>query len=461
MALKKYKNKAIVLILCIWLLIMVTIAVFALVRSSSGQLVQSRAVAGNVRARWAAFAGINYAIAAILADDNKIDSLADPIFNSPEFREHDLGDQLSFSIGTEGKSLAESIQTGISGVSDESARLNPYIFLRELATKPPIDNADPLYQLAVAIALRSGLSLEYDPLVSVPDIRKLIAAENMAFNEVYGEDANLNYMIDWNENDGLLSFPPDNADAKLQGGYLHNLTLFTFQENCDSQGERCVNINTATTSELAATGMLLPGNILWIIANRPFFSRAELFSPDITPEEFIEPVTENRREALKSAVEKVLKNAANVPQQVIVSQPPTTEAVRLLFDQITIDSASYLPGQVNINTVGPSVLSALTGLNRNTVDALLSYRDSLSGGFTCPADIFASGVITYAQLLDIVEKITLRSNFFSITSTGKCSKTNRCYQVNVVVSRYRFPGQSAPYQILRQSAFPFNAFNND
>ncbi len=401
----KIKNKAIVLILCIWLLIMVTIAVFALVRSSSGQLIQSRAIAGNVRARWAAFAGVNYAIAAILADDRKIDCLSDPIFNSPELREHDLGDQLSFTIGAGSKDLTDSIVTGIRGVADVSACLNPFIFLRELAVSPAADFADPLYRLAVSIALRSGISLEYDPATSIPDIRELIKAENLACHEIYGEDVNFNNMIDWNENDGLVSFPPDNADGKLQRGYLHDLTLLSFQENCDSQGNRCININTATSSELAATGMLLPGNILWIIANRPFFSKAELFSPDIIPADFIEPVTEQRRQALKEAVEAAVKNAANAPERVIIPQPPSTEAVRLLFDQITIDSAGYLPGQVNINTVGPSVLAALTRLNRNTVDALLAYRDSLSSGFTCPADIFASGVITYLNWSILLKRL--------------------------------------------------------
>ncbi|MHC4497231.1 MAG: type II secretion system minor pseudopilin, partial [Planctomycetota bacterium] len=60
---------------------------------------------------------------------------------------------------------------------------------------------------------------------------------------LYGEDTNLNGILDDNENDGDLSDPPDNRNGRLDTGFYDYVTVYSAEANVDSQGNERININ--------------------------------------------------------------------------------------------------------------------------------------------------------------------------------------------------------------------------
>ena len=59
---------------------------------------------------------------------------------------------------------------------------------------------------------------------------------------LYGEDANLNGVLDSNEDDGDHSPPPDNSDGKLDPGILEYVTTFTTEPKTNASGEARVDV---------------------------------------------------------------------------------------------------------------------------------------------------------------------------------------------------------------------------
>ena len=80
---------------------------------------------------------------------------------------------------------------------------------------------------------------------------------------LYGEDANLNGILDPNENDGDVLPPTDNADGLLQPGLLEYVTIYS-QEPTNYMITNAgvatniarVNVTGAPNSTVAITGVL-------------------------------------------------------------------------------------------------------------------------------------------------------------------------------------------------------------
>ena len=83
----------------------------------------------------------------------------------------------------------------------------------------------------------SGLDPSYYCKNALPTrLEELLLVRGFSKTDYLGEDANHNSKLDSNENDGSLTYPPDDADDKLKLGYVDLLT-------CVTNGK--ININTA------------------------------------------------------------------------------------------------------------------------------------------------------------------------------------------------------------------------
>ena len=78
------------------------------------------------------------------------------------------------------------------------------------------------------------------PLESLDE---LLLVRGVTTSLLYGEDVNRNGLLDPNENDGDVSYPPDNADGTLQMGWSAYLTVFGREKNLQSDGTPRININ--------------------------------------------------------------------------------------------------------------------------------------------------------------------------------------------------------------------------
>ena len=91
---------------------------------------------------------------------------------------------------------------------------------------------------------------------------------------LYGEDANLNGVLDPNEDDGDKNLPADNSDGKLDPGILEYVTVFSRESNKQSDGTTArINISNITAVD-AALRTLIDEKIG--AARRPIFSRSFL-----------------------------------------------------------------------------------------------------------------------------------------------------------------------------------------
>jgi type II secretory pathway component PulK len=88
------------------------------------------------------------------------------------------------------------------------------------------------------------------PFETMEELR-LVAGTDLTI--LYGEDANLNGILDTNENDGAISPPDDNRDGKLDPGILEYVTVFSRfpGTNNSFSTNMMVNVNSAPEAVLA------------------------------------------------------------------------------------------------------------------------------------------------------------------------------------------------------------------
>ena len=140
---------------------------------------------------------------------------------------------------------------------------------------------------------------------------------------LYGEDANLNGVLDANEDDGERSLPTDNSDGKLDPGILEYLTVFSKEPENNSDEEPRLNISTPD-------GM------------RQFLSRLGEWIPDRATE--------------------IRSKLGNQPQPSVLELlrrgELTAEEAEAIVDQIR---GPVVEGLVNLNTASETVLRCLVG----------------------------------------------------------------------------------------------------
>src|SRR5262245_51208072 len=77
------------------------------------------------------------------------------------------------------------------------------------------------------------------PFESVDELRLVLGAD---LDILYGEDSNLNGVLDPNENDGDWSSPSDNRDGRLDLGVFEYVTVYSREPNTDPSGSNRVNV---------------------------------------------------------------------------------------------------------------------------------------------------------------------------------------------------------------------------
>jgi DNA uptake protein ComE-like DNA-binding protein len=178
------------------------------------------------------------------------------------------------------------------------------------------------------------------PLETVDEILLIKGASD---DLLYGEDTNLNGLLDDHENDGDESDPADNRNGRLEAGFYDYVTVYSVEANTDADGNSRINVNSAS-------------------------ARADL------QKVLQEAVKEER------ALE-ILGNISSNPNYSNVidfyfRSGMTFEEFSPIADRLTTSDQTTLPGLVNVNAAPKEVLMCLPGLEENDAEALLSYRSS-------------------------------------------------------------------------------------
>ena len=250
-------------------------------------------------------------------------------------------------------------------------------------------------------------------------VEELLLVKGFDASIVYGEDANLNGLLDGNEDDGDEQFPPDDGDGQLNRGLKGMAAAFTYEPNVDNAGEARININ-GDLKNLDEAGLsaqtedfirLCRGDgIMFSHASKLLNMRYRL-RKDASSD-----VARTASWAGDSSSATAYKAGTWLESGVDAGNLDT------VLDRLTTRPSGprqFQVGLLNVNTAPAEVLAALpdidTGLASRIVD---SRRDLDSQTKATIAWLYAEGVVDEPTFKDIAQRLTARSYQFRIQCIG-------------------------------------------
>ncbi|MGB8169796.1 MAG: hypothetical protein WCF18_20005 [Chthoniobacteraceae bacterium] len=194
----------------------------------------------------------------------------------------------------------------------------------------------------------SATTVKHAPFESVEE---LALVGGMTRQILYGEDANLNGVLDTSEDDGDSSLPADNSDGKLDAGLMEYFTVFSREPNVrsDTAAPR-VDVRNPSSQEMAdmLAEKFEASRVTQILA--PFRAAGGGGPPPSPP-----PTS---------------------PMDFFIRSGMTADEFDQIVDLLSTQAADapYIVGRVNVNTASEVVLSHVPGLDVNSAAALVSAR---------------------------------------------------------------------------------------
>lgn len=428
-----FQRRAATLLLVLWAIVVLSLLAGGL----SFVVRQDLAIANIERDRLIAHclarAGVERAVAEIMNDTGPSDTLGDSwCDNTPDFGDVGLTGG-TFSVIRDGY---EAIPTPWYGAGDESTKLNVNVATREqLLRLPnmtgPIAGAIIDWRDQNEEAEPDGIERGYYASRAHPyeirngpfrTVRELLLVRGVTPELLYGEDRNVNGLLDPEENDGDASEPHDNADGRLDRGWFAYLTVYSYELNVSGTGQKRLNLNDAGAQELSTRLGLetwAAESIVKARQQKKFEHLADLLDVQRDPDQERE-LGRGGDVYVRSEEEK--------------DRPVTQAIFEQIVDELTLKDEELLPGRININTTPPEVLATLPGVNAELAEAVVRQRDALVG-YTSIGQLLNVSGITKNRFVELEELVTVRSNVFRIHSHGRAASGLTKATIECVVDR--------------------------
>jgi len=252
-------------------------------------------------------------------------------------------------------------------------------------TRPQGAEQDYYDQLPHPYLIKNG------PLMTVEE---LLLVKGFTAPLVYGEDYNLNGLLEPSEDDGDASFPPDNSDGQLDRGLLGAATTWSYERNVAADGRPRINVNSG--GDLSAAG--LSQHTQDFI--RLYRQEGNVFKH---PAELLD-----LRYRLKKDQDK-LKAGQWIESGVGAEELPQ------IVDRLTAQAGKLVFGKVNINTACAAVLAALPGFDEDLSEQIVATREQLDAAQKeTIAWPYAQNVVSADTFKAIAPFITARSWQFHV-----------------------------------------------
>ncbi len=144
----------------------------------------------------------------------------------------------------------EGENTSGAGEGDQQRPDNPLLYLEQIdpdvadAIFDWLDPDDEPRPDGAEADYYEGLNPPYSPRNGpVASIGELLLVRGVTPRVLFGEDADFDRVLDWNENDGTTSYPFDDGDGYLDRGLYGFVTLYTTEPNVDAYGEPRIDLN--------------------------------------------------------------------------------------------------------------------------------------------------------------------------------------------------------------------------
>jgi len=414
-----------VIVLSLWALGIAAIVTSSIQVFSHRQSLLGIEVHDRIQARWAARAGVESSIAAMA------DHTARPVPSSA----FALIDNLDYIATGEAGKATWDIRHHVEGKDwagpmDEHAKLNIntqnfgafQLIIDEIlafgvmeSILDWIDADDEPRTLGVERDYYLGLETSYEPrnglLQSIAEL-ELIAG--VMPDDIRGEDWDLDFRLDGNEDDGGESLPWDEPDQYLEGGWASLLTVSSVEGGGTDSGHPRLNLRRENAETL----------------------------------QFRLAIDSAQADALLSFASSDSSSLVTLLTQTLRSISGDAEGVTNLTDEQlkTIFAETCLfhpheapPGKMNINTVSSEILYRLLPGNTRLVEEILYLRNNSVGGITSPVDYLAIPGIEPTMVEEMYNLFDTRSNVFTISSLGKVEGSGIEQEIIVIVDRSTLP----------------------
>lgn len=428
-------QRGMVLILVLWAIAVLALIAGGLCFAMRQTLALSSIDQDTITAHWLARAGVERAIAAVMDDLMAFDTQSDLWFDDPTQMR-----QIEFAAGTFSvvHDDYEPIPAGLYGVADESAKLNISVATRAQLMKLP-DMTDPIAAAIIDWRDRNeepepdGIERSFYAGLGHPytirngpfrTVRELLLVRGVTDELFYGEDLNLNGLLDPNEDDGEANPPNDNADGRLDRGWAAYVTVYSYEKNVDGEGRKRLNLKNADANTLAQRLTLETWAAKSIVKAREKKQFQHLVD-----------LLDVRRDPSTADDDEEI----NVRDEADKDTPVTKRIFQRIVDKLTLKDAEVLWGRINVNTAPQVVLETLPGVDNDLADAIVRYRYGY-GGFQSVGDLLDVTGMTKKKFAKFEEHVAIRTYVFRIQSTGHAASGLAKATIDCVVDR----GQALP-----------------
>lgn len=427
----------------LWAVVLVAIVLGAIQVYALRQSVDARRQVARVRALWAARAGVEAQVAALTA------ATLSPDAQSPLTVQSDLEAAASGELQLARYDIQHEVPTGrLPGPADAHAKININTATREDLLLLPdmdesiadaildwIDRDDDTREFGAESGQYLGMRYPYLPRnAPFRSIQELELVVGVRPEFVRGEDWNLNGVLDPNEDDGDASWPPDNADGKLDAGWSGWLNAESeYGPGWALSGQPRLDLTSANETDLQ--------NRLGVDASQAqAILQAVQVNSELTLKDFISTSLGDLAVGATGGASATLLSGQSAVADL------TRDQLKALLDEAWIgdpgapdDPAKVNTGKININTIDEDTLQYVSRLSTAQIDALIVERQSRQGGFASLTDLLDVPSISQQTLAELYDVFDVRSNTFVVSSRGIDTGTGLQVEVVATISRVRLP----------------------
>ena len=304
------------------------------------------------------------------------------------------------------------------GLSDESGKVNLNYAPTSMVTRLPLMKpalSDALLDFLDTddVPRPEGAEQEYYDALPNPyrihngplaTLEQLLLVRGFTPAVVFGEDANQNFVLDPNEDDGEEKDPPDDQDGRLNPGLRPFVTVVSHEANRDAAGAPRIRLNAAKIEGLDTNG-LAPAFVSFL---------SELAASETVVSHPAELLDATLRLKGKDGVEK------DVPTGV------GRDSLAAVLDRFTAADEDDLKGLLNVNTASATALQTVPGIDGALAEMIVSTRRNLAADrLASLAWLHTENLVDAAKFREIAPYLTVRGRQFGFRVVGYGSKSGR------------------------------------
>lgn len=126
------------------------------------------------------------------------------------------------------------------------------------------------------------------------------------------------------------------------------------------------------------------------------------------------------------------RTAFKSPAEIIQVPGLSRSKVEQIYDRLTVSGVQAKSGLVNVNTANADVLAVLPGMDSSIAQAIIDYRTN-HAAFEGVGNLLEVSDVTSEAFVGAAPYLSIKSNIFRITSTGRFDKNGASATITCVV----------------------------